>query len=40
MDSVKKRRPAVLRRGCGLKKIRGVRKTLAQVSATRRMMPA
>jgi hypothetical protein len=40
MDCRRKRMPALLRRGCAEKRIRSLRKTLAQTEATRRTMPA
>jgi hypothetical protein len=40
MDCVRKRMPALFRRGCAEKRISWLRKTLAQTLATRRIMPA
>jgi len=40
MDSVRKSRPAEFRRGCAEKKIKGLRKTLAQTEATSKISPA
>lgn len=40
MDCVRTRRPPELRRGWAEKRMRGLRKTLAQTEAVRRRMPA
>lgn len=40
IDWVRKRRPALLRRGCAEKRITSWRKTEAQIEAMRRIMPA
>jgi hypothetical protein len=39
-DSTRKRRPAELRRGCAEKKIKSLRKMLAQIRGMRRATPA
>lgn len=40
MDCVRTRRPPEFRRGCAEKRIRGLRKMLAQTEAVRSMIPA